>query len=101
MLSDIASKFTSRIVNANKTLYFCDIGDLLTFINGNKPPTERIEVRDYNTGEWIDGQTAFYVHADKKLISPMGWGIASFKDRKTAAQFGSVMNFSAALKAVR
>lgn len=101
MISEIASKFTSRIVNADKTLYFCDIGDLLTFVNSNKPPSGRIEVRDYHTGDWIDGQTASYVHADRKFTTPMGWGIAAFKDGKTAAQFGSVMNFTAAAKAVR
>ena len=31
MMSDLESKFTSRIMDRDKMLYFCDIGDLLVY----------------------------------------------------------------------
>jgi nitrous oxide reductase accessory protein NosL len=101
MSSDLGSKFTSRIVQGEKILYFCDIGDLFTYLNRKKPQNILAEVKDYNTGEWLDAYTAYYVHAPKKFKSPMGWGIASFKDRNDAAGYGSVMNFSGTVKAVQ
>jgi nitrous oxide reductase accessory protein NosL len=101
MTSDLGSKFTSRIVQGEKPLYFCDIGDLFTYLIGKKPQKVRAEVKDYKTGEWLDAHQAFYVHADKKFKSPMGWGIAAFKDRKDASEYGGTMDFDGALKAVQ
>ncbi len=101
MTSDLASRFTSRIVQGEKALFFCDIGDLFTYLVRKKPQNVRAEVKDYKTGEWLGAHEAFYVHADKKFTSPMGWGIAAFKDRKDAAGYGTVMDFSGMLKAVQ
>jgi copper chaperone NosL len=101
MMSDLGSKFTSRIVQGEKTLFFCDIGDLFTYLTRNKLSDVRAEVKDYRTGEWLSAHEAHYVQAAKKFKSPMGWGIAAFKDRKDAAGYGSVMDFDGALKAVQ
>ncbi len=101
MMSDLGSKFTSKITEGDKVLYFCDIGDLLTYLNKHKQQTGRIEVKDYNSGEWIAAQNAAYVSAAAKFKSPMGWGIAAFKDPKSAAVYGSSIDFNAALKAVK
>ncbi len=101
MKSDIDSKFTSKITQGDKTLYFCDIGDLLTYLNEKKPQNIRAEVKDYSTGEWLDVHKALYVQDEKKFKSPMSWGIAAFKDRKAATGNGSVMDFDGALKAIQ
>lgn len=101
MTSDLGSKFTSRIVQGGKPFYFCDIGDLFTYLIKKKPQNIKAEVKDYKTGEWLDAHKAFYVHADNKFVSPMGWGIAAFNDRKDAAAQGSVMDYGSALKAVQ
>ncbi len=101
MTSDLGSKYTSRIIQGEKTLYFCDIGDLFTYLNRKKPQNARVEVKDLETGEWFDAYTAYYVHSAEKFKSPMGWGIAAFKDKNHAAGYGSVMDFGGALKAVR
>ena len=101
MSADLGSKFTSRIVQGDKTLYFCDIGDLFSFLNRKKPRADQVEVKDYASGEWMDAHAAFYVRAEKKFSSPMGWGIASFKEKKDAASYGSIMDYKAARKAVR
>ncbi len=99
MMVDVNSKFASKIVQADKTLYFCDIGDLFSYLRRTKLSDFKAEVKDYKTGDWIDANTAYYVHAEKKFKTPMGWGIASFKDQKDAAEFGAVMDFDAASKA--
>ncbi len=101
MMVDPASKFSSRIVQKDQNLPFCDIGDLLVYLNKSKKHDTRPEVKDYASGAWIDASAAFYVHAGKKFQSPMGWAIAAFKNKKDAAAYGEVMDFNAALKAVR
>ncbi len=101
MSCDVNAKFTARIVQGDQTHYFCDIGDLFTYLNRKKPTVTRIEVKDYPTGEWMDARAAFYVHAEKKFKTPMGWGIASFRDRNKAAEFGATMDFDGTAKAVK
>ena len=101
MKVDITSKFSAKTTQGDATLYFCDIGDLFTYLIGKRPQNVRALVKDYQTGEWLDAHQAFYVHDGKKFISPMGWGIAAFRDRKDAAGFGSVMDFDGALQAVK
>ncbi len=101
MMVDSASRFSSRILQKDTSLPFCDIGDLLVYMNKNKSRDGRLEVKDYGSGEWIDARTAFYVHAEKKFQSPMGWAIAAFKNKEAGASYGKVMNFDGALEAVR
>jgi nitrous oxide reductase accessory protein NosL len=101
MTSDLASKYTARIVLSSKTLYFCDIGDLLVYLNKEKEQKASAGVKDLETGEWLEARTAYYVHDGKKLRSPMGWGIAAFKARKQASAYGAIMDLDAALGAVR
>jgi len=101
MTVDLGSKFTSRIVQGGKTFYFCDIGDLLTYLSKHQQQAGQIEVRDYPTGDWIPAKTASYVSAPNTFKSPMGWGIAGFKDQRTAAMNGKALDFDAALKAVK
>jgi nitrous oxide reductase accessory protein NosL len=101
MIVDVNSKFASKIVQADKTLYFCDIGDLFSYLKRTKQNGNKVEVRDYKTGDWIDARAAYYVHADKKFRTPMGWGIASFKDQKDATEFGTAMDFDSTAKALK
>jgi copper chaperone NosL len=101
MMSDLGSKFASRITEGDKPLYFCDIGDLLVYLNKHQQQAGRIEVKDYESGEWIDAQKAAYVAAPKTFSSPMGWGIAAFKDQNKAAMTGKSTDFKAALKSVK
>jgi len=101
MTCDVAAKFTSRIVQGGQTLYFCDIGDLFSYLKRKKPSPTRVEVKDYNTGEWIDAYKAYYVHSEKKFKTPMGWSIASFKDKDRASEFGTAMDFDGAARALK
>ena len=99
MSAKVDNRFTSRIVQGASTLYFCDIGDLVAFIERTHPKEYAASVHDFKTGEWIDASTAFFV-IDKKIFStPMGWGIAAFRDR--AAATGAPLDFEALRKALR
>jgi len=49
-------------------------------------------VRDYPTGAWIDGRKAHYV-LNKKITTPMSWGIAAFQEESSAKQWGSPVDF--------
>jgi copper chaperone NosL len=93
------SKFTSKISQGDTSLYFCDIGDLFAYLKKQNEQNAKIEVKDYTSGEWIDARKAFYVNSCKKFNTPMGWGIAAFKDKKEASQSGSVMDFESMAKA--
>src|SRR5574337_1806387 len=87
MMADRESKFFAWIVQDKNVLTFCDIGDLLTYLNKKSLSPEAARVRDYLSGETIDADTAVYVHAEKAFKTPMGWGIAAFKDKQKAEKF--------------
>jgi nitrous oxide reductase accessory protein NosL len=99
MMVHMDSKFISKITQGETPLYFCDIGDLFTYLKRKNVQDGKIEVRDYTSGEWIDARKAFYVKSGKKFDTPMGWGIAAFKDKNEASQSGSAMDFETTAKA--
>ena len=89
-----------RTIEGGKNLYFCDIGDLLTYLNKKKQPGITAEVKDYPIPRtWIDAGKAVFVQAPKKFNSPMGWGIAAFKDKKDGSAYGTVLDLAGAMKA--
>ncbi len=101
MTVDPASKFCARMLVNEQTLQFCDIGDLLTYINKKSLSPSFAEVKDYTSGEWIRADRAFYVHAEKAFQTPMGWGIAAFKTKLDAAAFGAPLDITDILNAVK
>jgi len=101
MVSDAGSKFTARMVQDGKDLFFCDIGDLLVYMSKKNVQSLQVQVRDYPTGNWIDAHRSFYVQSTRKFNSPMGWDIAAFRNKQEAAGRGAVMDFEAAMKAVQ
>jgi copper chaperone NosL len=65
---------------------FDDIGCMIRFQNEEETNRNKIlaqYVRDYNTGDWIDATTAHFV-SSKAIITPMGHGLAAFKDKESA-----------------
>jgi len=99
MSAKIANRFTSRVVQGATTLYFCDIGDLAAFIERTHPKDYAAAVHDFSSGEWIAAGKAFFVIDKKVYSSPMGWGIAAFRDREAVA--GATLDFEALRKALR
>jgi nitrous oxide reductase accessory protein NosL len=101
MRVDVASKFSARTTQGDTMLFFCDIGDLFAYLKKHNVNDARIEVKDFAGGAWLDARKAFYVRAEQKFSTPMGWGIAAFISRDDAAKFGSAMDFDAAAKALK
>jgi hypothetical protein len=101
MLVDRGSKFYAWIALDNGTLPFCDVGDLLTYLKKRSLSPGRARVKDYPGGDTISADKAFFVHAENTFKTPMGWGIAAFKDKSDAAKFGTVLDFAGAIKAVK
>jgi hypothetical protein len=101
MKADLASRFTARASEGGKDVYFCDIGDLLTYMSRKKQPALRAQVKDYTSGAWLDADKALFVQAPRKFKSPMGWGIAAFRDARDGALYGPALDLAAAMKAVQ
>jgi copper chaperone NosL len=69
-----------------KTKKFDDIGCMIHFHYEEESKGDKIlaqYVRDYNTGDWIDATKAYFVWS-KDIITPMGHGLAAFKDEESA-----------------
>lgn len=101
MMVDLNSKFAARSVQGDKTLHFCDIGDLFSYLKRKGTKDSPAEVRDYTSGEWIDARKAVFVRAENKFKTPMGWGIAAFKEKNRAAEFGNAADFDTTAKGLK
>lgn len=101
MQSELSSRFTAKTVESGKELFFCDIGDLMAYLNRRNQPAVTAEVRDYPSGSWIDAEKALFVRAPEKFRSPMGWGIGAFRSRADAAGYGQILDLAGARRAVR
>ena len=99
MSGEIAARFTARLVDSGATRWFCDIGDLVAFIERTHPKEFAAAVRDFPSGEWVDATAAFYLVDKKIYATPMGWGVAAFRDRTAAA--GVPLTWDALGKALR
>jgi len=99
MKAKIDNRFTSQVLQGGSTLYFCDAGDLVAYLARTQPKEYTASVHDFKSGEWLDARSAFFV-IDKKIFStPMGWGVAAFRDRAEAT--GAPLDFEALRKALR
>ncbi len=101
MMVDVNSPFAARILSGEKASYFCDIGDLFSYISRKGADGGAVQVKDFDKNEWIDGRTAFFVKSDKKFRTPMGWGVAAFKNKAKASESGTAMDFDATAKALK
>lgn len=67
---------------------FCDMGCLLIAMNRDYPDGAGVEatfVRDWSSGQWIEGRAAFFAQAD--LWTPMRFGLFAFEERAAAHRF--------------
>jgi nitrous oxide reductase accessory protein NosL len=100
MMVDMNSRFTAKLAQRDAVIYFCDIGDLLTYLKRKKFDGSGAEVRDFGTGKWVDARKAFYVQSEKRFKTPMGWGIAAFEG-KDQGVLEKVLDFEEMKKALR
>lgn len=74
---------------------FDDIGCMAAELRKEKHANRRVWVHDFETGDWIDGTRAVYIHADA-LQTPMGGGFIAFRtygaaDRAAVEKHGRVL----------
>lgn len=80
-----AAAYTHEIGTGNfESLPFDDIGGMVRF-SAMHPDHQVVRwwVHDYNTEEWVDGSTAYYV-ASENIQSPMGFGLAALAQQADA-----------------
>ncbi|HWR97469.1 MAG TPA: hypothetical protein VN317_03535 [Candidatus Methanoperedens sp.] len=99
MSAEVAGRFTSRLTTGGTTRYFCDIGDLVAFIERTRPQGFAASVRDFPSGDWLDAGAARFVLDKKAYATPMGWGVAAFRDGASVA--GPTLDFEALRRALR
>ncbi|MCL5023105.1 MAG: nitrous oxide reductase accessory protein NosL [Nitrospirae bacterium] len=96
MSVDRNSNFSNVVATTdNKTRFFCDIGDMLLHFKSDGGRVRTVYVRDYVTGQWMDGKKAFYV-LSTKFKTPMSWGIAAFAEESAAKKWGTPVAYDSA-----
>lgn len=86
---EFSSQYVLQYGEARK---FDDLGCMLNYISHGEPgERERGEiktyyVKDYSSGEWIDGRSAYYIWSES-ITTPMGYGIVAFKDQSSVKGF--------------
>ena len=95
-------RFASAIVsleNGQRLVHiYDDIGEMAQNTDKMAHPDTSIYVHDYNSREWIDARTAWFVQSEK-LMTPMASGIAAFATRDQALKFstkypGEILDFN-------
>jgi len=72
-----------------KSLAFDDIGDMLEHMRKHSDLIPvGVWVHDYDSEEWIDAESAYFVHSSA-IKSPMGHGIAAFADKAAAERLAA------------
>lgn len=83
------SPFASQIkLDNGKAVFFCDLGDMFLYYGRHEGDSGAVAVfvKDYASGEWVDGRSAFYL-TGAKVRTPMRYGILAFGDRGAAEKF--------------
>jgi copper chaperone NosL len=79
-------------ISDKKNVKFDDIGCMIHFMDEEKPEhIESIYVMDYDSGEWIDAESGYFVWTET-VNTPMGYGILSFNDKKIAQEVAAREN---------
>lgn len=102
MKVDPNSRFSASVIDRedNRRYFFCDIGDMLYHYRRSPERIKEAYVRDFISGIWIDGLSAYYVK-NKEFKTPMSWQIGAFKNRTEAERFGKVYTFRDAFELIR
>lgn len=101
MSIDKGSKLLGEALTTDgKKLFFCDIGDMLFHFRKEREKIKAAYVKDYATGEWIEGEKALFV-LNKDIKTPMSWGIAAFAKQSEAKKWGTPVDFTTAFTLIR
>jgi nitrous oxide reductase accessory protein NosL len=70
--------------DSNEWILFDDVGEFLKYIQTRSTEFEVMWVHDFNDESWVEAQDAWYLESRELTTSPMGWGVATFKDEESA-----------------
>lgn len=67
-------------------ILFDDVGEFLKYITTRDDVTyDAMWVHDYSDESWVKAEDAWYLESRELTSSPMGWGVATFKDQESAS----------------
>jgi len=80
-------KYACEITKGARTWKFDDLLCMVKYAREKKltAPGAKFWVADLNTGDWVKGEAAHYVHSPE-IRSPMGSGLAAFKSHEEASK---------------
>ncbi len=82
-------KYASGLVASDgTTMIFDDIGEMIATVQTDGLNERRVWVHDFDSVEWIDGTTAFYVDSHD-LMTPMGMGVVAFSSKDAAEKLAA------------
>jgi copper chaperone NosL len=77
-------QFAAQLFDAEENVYkFDDVACMLRFIKHGRVSPGAVFVPDYNTREWIKGNSTMFVKTDQ-VDTPMGGGLLAFSDAARA-----------------
>lgn len=66
-------------------ILFDDVGEFLKYMTTRDGMTyDAMWVHDFNDESWVSAEEAWYLESRELTSSPMGWGVATFKDEESA-----------------
>lgn len=81
-------KFAAASVDASDTVTrFDDLGCMVEYLGQQPTPPRRVWVHDHATGDWIAGETAWFVR-DPRGATPMASGLVAFASWPDAETHG-------------
>jgi len=76
-------------LSTGKTVKFDDLGCMFHYMKGEeKAQIDAVYVMDYDSKQWIDGESAYYVWTDN-ISTPMGHGIVALRDSQGAIELAN------------
>ena len=93
-------RYAAELIDSEGEVFkFDDIGCMANFIKGQKTASQvgALYVMDFDDGEWIKADSAYYVRSSQ-LATPMNGGIIAFKNPSKAREAitkysGKLLNF--------
>lgn len=66
-------------------ILFDDNGEFLKYLQVHPDTSYEVQwVHDFNDEQWVRAEDAWYLESRELTTSPMGWGVATFKDEESA-----------------
>jgi copper chaperone NosL len=80
------NQFAAQLFDGEENVYkFDDVACMLRFVRQGRVTPVAVFVADYNTRQWIQGNSAMFVKTDQ-VETPMGGGLLALSDSARAVE---------------